>query len=77
MAEYEPIQFLDQPNPLKGNPDAPRLNAANLSKMQTQYAEVLAEVEGGAGPINTALNATIDALDPKAAANLANLEGAR
>lgn len=57
MAEYEPIEFIDQPNPLSGDPEDPRVNAENLNHIQTQYEEVLAEVEGGDGPIADALRA--------------------
>lgn len=38
---YTPIDFVDQPDPLAGDPDDPKLNAANLATMQTQYEEAV------------------------------------
>lgn len=62
MSEYEPIVFVDQANPLAGNPEDPRVNAASLAHIQSQYAEVLDDVENGTGPIATALNAALQPL---------------
>lgn len=64
MAEYDATDFVDQPNPLSGDDDAPRLSADEMNKLGTQYAEVRAEVEGGAGPIQTALAALFAAKVP-------------
>jgi len=67
VSEYEPIVFVDQANPLAGNPDDPQVNASTLAHIQSQYAEVLDDVENGTGPIGTALNA---AFVPKPAPRL-------
>lgn len=40
---YTPINFIDQVDPLNGDPGAPRLNATNLSYIQQQYAESKAD----------------------------------
>lgn len=38
---YTPIDFVDQPDPLNGDPGDPQLSAANLDHMQTQYEEAV------------------------------------
>ncbi|HEU0165868.1 MAG TPA: hypothetical protein VFQ54_12555, partial [Thermomicrobiales bacterium] len=40
---YDPIDFVDQPNPLNGDSAAPKLNAENLAHMQTQYASAMTD----------------------------------